>query len=51
MYDIICENCGKIGFHPTRDGATSIATVHKEEMEHRCGVAQREKTQFGRPAQ
>ncbi len=40
MYEITCESCGKIGFHPSREGATSIATFHSEEMDHRCAVAE-----------
>jgi hypothetical protein len=34
MYEINCETCGSIGFHPSRIGAESRAERHAEETGH-----------------
>jgi hypothetical protein len=38
MYEIACETCGKVGFHPSRIGAESRAQRHAEETSHRPTV-------------
>lgn len=38
MYEINCDNCGRIGFHPSRVGAKSRADVHNHETNHDCKV-------------
>ena len=38
MYEINCESCGPIGFHPSRIGAESRAERHAEQMGHRPSV-------------
>jgi hypothetical protein len=36
MYEIHCENCGEIGFHPSRTGAEIAAEAHRDETGHDC---------------
>jgi len=38
MYEIQCETCGRVGFHPSRVGAESRAERHVEETGHDCAV-------------
>lgn len=38
MYEIACENCGQVGFHPSRVGAESRAATHIERTGHDCAV-------------
>lgn len=38
MYEIICETCGRIGFHPSRVGAENRAESHMDEAGHECSV-------------
>lgn len=38
MYEIICQQCGQIGFHPSRTGAESRADVHYDEFGHQCRI-------------
>ncbi len=38
MYEIQCESCGEIGFHPSRIGAESWAERHVEDHDHDCSV-------------
>jgi hypothetical protein len=38
MYEIDCETCGSIGFHPSRIGAQSRAERHAEQTGHRSDV-------------
>lgn len=38
MYGIKCEDCGEIGFHPSRVGAESRAEHHANETGHVCDV-------------
>ncbi len=42
MYDSQCEECGRLGFHPPRDGAESQATTHLSETAHDWAVSERE---------
>lgn len=42
MYVINCEDCGRIGFHPSRTGAESRAETHSESHEQvtpDCGIS------------
>lgn len=39
MYEIQCDECGKVGFHPSRLGAESRAEVHVGETGHSCDIA------------
>lgn len=38
MYDIQCEDCGQIGFHPSRIGAESRAEHHNHDTGHTCTI-------------
>jgi hypothetical protein len=38
MYEIDCETCGSVGFHPSRIGAESRAQRHAERTGHRPDV-------------
>ncbi len=38
MYEIICDSCGKIGFHPSRVGAEGRADTHIHKTGHVCDV-------------
>lgn len=38
MYEITCETCGQIGFHPSRVGAESRAEFHVDETDHACSI-------------
>jgi hypothetical protein len=38
MYEINCDDCGRIGFHPSRVGAQSRADTHTHETKHDCKV-------------
>lgn len=38
MYEITCDRCGKVGFHPSRTGAESRAETHIDTTGHRCSV-------------
>lgn len=38
MYEITCERCGQIGFHPSRVAAESRAQSHINETGHSCVV-------------
>lgn len=38
MYEIECESCGQIGFHPSRAGAESRAELHVGETGHACSI-------------
>jgi len=38
MYEIACEECGKIGFHPSRVAAESRAETHMNEKGHSVSV-------------
>lgn len=38
MYEINCDDCGRIGFHPSRVGAESRADIHTDETHHDCSV-------------
>jgi len=38
MYEIACEECGRIGFHPSRVAAESRAETHMDESEHSVSV-------------
>lgn len=38
MYEINCETCGSVGFHPSRIGAESRAERHSEQTGHRSDV-------------
>ena len=34
MYEIVCEDCGQIGVHPSRVGAESRGELHERETDH-----------------
>ena len=34
MYEIRCETCGRVGFHPSRTGAEIKANSHFEQLDH-----------------
>lgn len=38
MYEIDCEDCGRVGFHPSRTAAESRAERHQDETDHECAV-------------
>jgi len=46
MYEINCEECGRIGFHPSRTAAEGKAERHAEsaadddvdDKDHDCGI-------------
>ena len=38
MYEILCDECGQIGFHPSRTGAESRAELHNDELGHECRI-------------
>lgn len=38
MYEIDCEECGHVGFHPSRLGAECQAESHHEETGHDVSV-------------
>lgn len=38
MYEIVCETCGQVGFHPSRAGAEGRADAHVDETGHACTV-------------
>ena len=40
MYEIMCEDCGKIGFHPSRIAAESRAETHIDDTGHSCSIAE-----------
>lgn len=44
MYDIQCEDCGQIGFHPSRIGAESRAEHHSHDTGHTCTIEAMELT-------
>jgi hypothetical protein len=42
MYKIVCEDCGQIGFHPSRVAAESRAETHVDDTGHEASVVQME---------
>lgn len=38
MYEITCNDCGRIGFHPSRIAAESRAETHVHDTGHDCTV-------------
>ncbi|MFP4626355.1 MAG: hypothetical protein ACLFNI_07155 [Natronomonas sp.] len=38
MYEIYCESCARIGFHPSRVAAESRAETHADETGHNCSI-------------
>lgn len=38
MYEVNCQNCGRIGFHPSRTGAELKAKNHGEDSGHEVEV-------------
>jgi hypothetical protein len=40
MYEIMCEDCGKIGFHPSRIAAESRAETHIDDTGHARPIAE-----------
>lgn len=38
MYEIDCEECGHVGFHPSRLGAEYQAESHLDETDHIVSV-------------
>ena len=39
MYEITCDNCGRVSIHLSRTGAESLAERHTDETGHDCGVS------------
>ena len=39
MYEVLCDSCGKVGFHPSRVGAEGRAEHHFGETGHNCDIA------------
>lgn len=44
MYEIRCEQCERIGFHPSRIGAESKAERHQQETGHQVSVVSMQTT-------
>jgi hypothetical protein len=42
MYEIHCDECGRIGIHPSRIGAETKAEHHTDETGHDCRIEARE---------
>lgn len=40
MYEILCDHCDQVGFHPSRTGAESRAEAHTNETGHECRVTE-----------
>jgi len=40
MYEIVCETCGRVGFHPSRVAAESRADTHLHESGHDVSVVE-----------
>ena len=40
MYEIQCDDCGRVGFHPSRVGAEVQASTHDEETGHDCDITE-----------
>ena len=38
MYEIACDDCGRVGFHPSRTAAESRAENHVHETGHDCRI-------------
>lgn len=38
MYEINCDRCGQLGFHPSRIAAESRAESHADDTGHDCSV-------------
>lgn len=38
MYEVVCEECGQIDFHPSRTAAESKAERHQDETEHTLSI-------------
>lgn len=38
MYEIQCQDCGRVGFHPSRVGAETKAKHHLQETSHDCSI-------------
>jgi hypothetical protein len=39
MYEITCDDCGRLGFHPSRVAAKSRAETHADDTDHACSVS------------
>jgi hypothetical protein len=44
MYEIACDRCGRVGFHPSRIGAESRAETHSAATGHGCSIEPLEDT-------
>lgn len=40
MYEIVCQTCGEVGFHPSRVAAESRAESHAQDTGHECSVTE-----------
>ena len=38
MYEVHCQECGRVGFHPSRTGAELKASSHVDETSHHCSI-------------
>lgn len=38
MYEIRCDQCGRVGFHPSGVGAETRAERHADETGHQCRI-------------
>jgi hypothetical protein len=40
MYEIVCDECGRVGFHPSRVAAESRAETHVDDTGHTARVVE-----------
>lgn len=40
MYEIDCDRCGRVGFHPSRIAAESRAETHIDDTDHAVDVTE-----------
>lgn len=38
MYEILCDDCGRVGVHPSRVGAETQAEHHTRDTGHPCHI-------------
>jgi hypothetical protein len=38
MYEITCDDCGRVGVHPSRVGAELQADHHTRDTDHACRI-------------
>ncbi len=40
MYEIVCADCGRVGFHPSRVAAESRAETHIDDTGHTTEIVE-----------